>query len=46
MDRPRPVVIIRLPAGAWEEFKAEAAAVARWVVAIWAVAQAWVLAVM
>ncbi|WP_281167646.1 hypothetical protein [Desulfovibrio aminophilus] len=29
-----PVVIIRLPAGAWEEFKAEALAVFRLVLAL------------
>lgn len=46
MSAPETVIVIQAPAGAWEEFKAEAAAVARWVVAIWAVAQAWALAVM
>jgi|GEM_PF-6777002 len=46
MNRPGPVIIVHVPALAWEEFKSEAASVARIVLALAACFQALAFAVM
>ena len=46
MSMAAPVIIVHVPALAWEDFKAEASALARIVLALAACAQAWVFAVM
>lgn len=46
MPAPAPVIIVHVPVPAWEEFKSEASAVARIVLALAACVQALAFAVM